>query len=115
MEKIISSIELAIIAFRTNKVRTALAVLGIAIGISSIIIVFSAGEGIKGLLSESVKSFGTDIVEAEIKVPSSKTGIFSERQSVANLLQGVQITTMTLDDLDDVIKLPNITDRKSVV
>jgi putative ABC transport system permease protein len=108
MEKIISSIELAIIAFRANKVRTMLAVLGVTIGISSIIIVFSAGEGVKGLLVESVESFGVDVIQAEIKVPSSKKGIAGERQSAMNLLQGTQVTTMTLEDLEDILKIPNI-------
>ena len=108
MDKIITSLELALRAFQINKVRTSLAVLGVTIGIASIIIVFSAGEGMKDILNASVESFGVDVVQAEIKVPSSKTGAAGETQSAASLLQGAQVTTMTLDDLDDFLELPNV-------
>ena len=109
MESFFVSLKLAATAFRTNRVRTALAVLGVTIGIASIIIVFAAGEGIKGILADQVDSFGANTVEAEIKVPSSKKGVAGEQQSAVSLLQGVQITTMTLDDLDDILDIPNIT------
>ena len=110
MDKIITSLDLAFNAFKTHKVRTALAVLGVTIGISSIIIVFSAGEGVKGLLAEGVESFGADVVQAEIKIPSSKTGMAGETQSAMSLLQGAQVTTMTLDDLEDILEIPNVVD-----
>jgi putative ABC transport system permease protein len=110
MDNIISSLELAVDAFRLNKVRTALAILGVTIGIASIIIVFSAGEGIKSLISDQVESFGADVVQAEIKVPSSKKGAAGERQSAISLLQGAQVTTMTSDDLEDFLELPNVAD-----
>ena len=57
-----------------NKTRTILTTLGIVIGISAVIIVMSAGEGIRGLILGQIESFGTDIIETEIKVPSTKKG-----------------------------------------
>ncbi|HDY73106.1 MAG TPA: FtsX-like permease family protein [Candidatus Jorgensenbacteria bacterium] len=110
MNNIISSLELALNAFKSNKTRTALAILGVTIGISSIIIVFSAGEGIKSLLADQVESFGADVVQAEIKIPSSKKGYAGERQSAMSLLQGAQVTTMKSDDLKDILELPNVAD-----
>ncbi len=108
MDIIITSIESALTAFKANKIRTALAVLGITIGIISIIIVFVAGEGMRGLLNEQVESFGADVVQTEVKVPSSKKGFAGEKQSAASLLLGAQVTTMKIDDLEDVLELPNI-------
>jgi putative ABC transport system permease protein len=108
MNKVISVVELSISSFTRNKARTALAVLGVTIGIASIIIVFAAGEGIKGILAVQAESFGTHTVQAEIKVPSSKPGVAGERQSATNLLRGAQITTMNEDDLKDILDLPNI-------
>ncbi|MEA2065446.1 MAG: ABC transporter permease [Patescibacteria group bacterium] len=106
---IIPTIKTAVAAIITNKVRTALSVLGIVIGITSVIVVFSAGEGISGLVTGQIESFGgSDIIETEIKVPSSKKGGSSETQSGLNLTMGVQITTLTLDDMDDINRLPNI-------
>ncbi|MEA2112568.1 MAG: ABC transporter permease [Patescibacteria group bacterium] len=108
------SFKLAVTSFTAHKLRTFLAVLGVTIGISSIIIVFSAGEGIKGIILNQVESFGSDTIQVEVKVPSSKKGVASEAQSAAALLQGAQVTTLKLDDLEDIKKLPNIVDGYSV-
>lgn len=92
-----------------DKVRTGLTILGIVIGIASVIVVFSAGEGVNSLILGEVESFGgSDIIETEIKVPSTKKGTAGEAQSGANLATGVQITTLTLKDMKDIDKLPNI-------
>jgi putative ABC transport system permease protein len=93
---------------RANKVRTGLTVLGMVIGIATVIIVFSAGEGIKGLVLGQIESFGTDIIETEIKVPSTKKGAAAETQSATAIVQGVQVTTLNLDDMAAVDKLPNV-------
>ncbi len=97
-----------------HKLRTSLAVLGVTIGISSIIVVFSAGEGIKGIVLNQVESFGSDTIQIEIKVPSSKKGMASEAQSAAALLQGAQVTTLKLEDLEDIKEIPNIVDGYGV-
>lgn len=112
---LISAVKIALNALRANKVRTGLAVLGVMIGMTSIIIVFSAGEGIRGLVSGQVEAFGSDLIETEIKVPSSKKGFQSEQQSGFNLMTGVQVTTLTLDDIEDINRLPNIRDSYAVI
>lgn len=89
--------------------RTGLTVLGLIIGIASIVIVFSTGEGVKSLIVGQIESFGTDIIISEIRVPSNKTGIAKEQESGAAVMQGVQVTSMTLEDMEDINKLPNIT------
>jgi putative ABC transport system permease protein len=105
------TIKTAAIALKTNKVRTALTVLGVVIGISSVIIVYSAGEGINGLIMSEVESFGgSDMVETEIKVPSTKQGAGSEVQSGTNLAMGVQVTTLTLEDMEDINDLKLVKD-----
>jgi putative ABC transport system permease protein len=104
-----STIKISLISMRANKLRTALTVLGVVIGIASVIIVFSAGEGIKGLVFGQIESFGgTDTIETEVKVPTGKKGAAAEQQSAAALVQGVQITTLKIEDMDDVNKIPNV-------
>lgn len=105
LENIITNLRI----IRANKVRSALTVLGIVIGIASVIIIFSAGEGIENLIVGQVESFGTNIIESEIKVPKKGSGAQSDSESSAAMAQGVQVTTMTLDDMEDIDKLPNIT------
>jgi len=91
----------------SNKTRTFLTVLGIMIGIASVIIVYSAGEGLSALILNQIEAFGTNIIETEIKVPTSKKGVAAEQQSASALVQGVQVTSLTLDDLKDINNLPN--------
>lgn len=88
--------------------RTGLTLLGLIIGIMTVIIVFSAGEGIKGLLFGQLETFGTDTINTEIKVPNSQTGNASDSKSSTAMVGGVQITTLTLDDMEAVNRLPNI-------
>jgi len=106
----LSILKTALKMFKSNKVRTALTVLGIMIGIASIIVVFSAGQGIENMLSTQMAMFGPDTIQTEIKIPSSKKGIASENQSGANLMMGAQITTLKLKDLEDIKKIKNIKD-----
>lgn len=101
----IETITMSLRSMRANKSRTLLTVLGIVIGISSIIIVFSAGEGIRGLLVSQIESFGTNIIETEVKVPTGKK---SETQGSMAAAMGVQVTSLTLEDLNDVNKLDNV-------
>ncbi len=107
--RIISTIQISLRAMRANKVRTGLTVLGMVIGIASVIIVFSAGEGINSLIVGQIESFGgSDMIETEIKVPSTKKGVASETQAGMSLAMGVQVTTLTLDDMEDIDRLPNV-------
>lgn len=116
MNKIfLSAFKIAFQALRAHKVRTGLAVLGVMIGIIAVIIVFSAGEGLNSLISGQIESFGSDIIETEIKVPNNKKGFASEQQSGISLLLGTQITTLTLNDMKDINKLSNIQDSYGVI
>src|SRR3989339_1784585 len=113
---IISLTKTALNAMRVNKVRTGLTVLGVVIGIASVIIVFSAGEGINRLIMGQIESFGgTDMFEVEVKIPSTKKGGAGETQSATAMAQGVQVTTLTLDDMEDIMKLPNVADAYGAI
>jgi len=101
---------------RANKTRTALTVLGMVIGIGSVIIVYSAGAGIENLVIGQIERFGTDIIEAEIKVPTNKkTNSNVSMEGAADLIQGAQITSLTLSDMEDIARLPNVKDIYSMI
>ena len=101
--------KISLTSLKNNKVRTSLTVLGIVIGIASVIVVFSAGEGISSLIVGQIESFGgSDMIETEIKVPSTKKGSAGDTQSATAMVQGVQITTLSLEDMEDINKLPNV-------
>ena len=108
---ILESVKNGIIALKINKTRTGLTVLGIVIGIASVIVVYSAGAGINSLIVGQIESFGgSDIVQTEVKIPSAKKGSGQETQSATNMAMGVQVTTLSLDDMDDINKLALIED-----
>jgi putative ABC transport system permease protein len=91
-----------------NKSRTILTMLGIIIAIASIIIVFAAGDALYNLILGQISTFGTDIIQTEIKVPSNQTGQAGNSGSATALASGVQITTLVQDDIEAVLALPNV-------
>jgi putative ABC transport system permease protein len=103
------SLKNGIVSLKANKIRTFLTVLGVVIGIMSVIVVYSAGAGINSLIVGQIESFGSsDMIQTEIKVPSTKSGGGSEAQSAGNMAMGVQVTTLTIDDMEDINELPYI-------
>ena len=95
----------AIRALKTNKIRSALTVLGIIIGISSVIIILSAGQALQGFVEKEVSTFGNNIIQTEVKVPSTN------QQSVDNaagMVMGITITTLKSADGEAVGELTNI-------
>jgi len=114
--KLKSTLNIAFKSLINNKLRTALTVLGVVIGIAAIIVVFSAGQGVRGLVLGQIESFGTDIIQTEIKIPTGdRSRAEGEQRSAAALAQGVQITTLGLEDMQDVVRLPNVTGGYGVI
>lgn len=99
------TLNIAIKSLTKSKLRTFLTVVGIVIGIAAVIIVMSAGEGIKGQITDQLDAFGTNIIQIEPKVPS--TSHVSSENAMAQA-QGVQITTLTKEDGEAIGKLKNV-------
>ncbi len=96
---------------KRNRIRTLLTVLGMMIGVASVVIVFSAGAGIQSLVLGQIESFGTDIISTEIKAPANKkTSSNMDTEGAQAIAMGAQITTLTLNDMEDIIDLPNVRD-----
>jgi putative ABC transport system permease protein len=105
MHEISVSIKLAVKNLRSNLVRTLLSLLGIVIGVASVILVLSFGSGVKNYLVSQVSSFGTDLIQIEVKVPKVN------KMSSANAggqVGGTLITTFKLDDAKKVARLDNV-------
>ena len=91
--------------FKKNKLRAGMTVFGIMIGIAMVIIVLSAGHGIRGLILDEVSSFGDNWINTEIKIPSAQK---NSSQNANDIASGVTITTLTHKDLEAVLKLDNV-------
>ena len=103
--KLFTSFLFAIKTIRTHKARTALALLGVVIGVFAVVVVTSLGEGVKGFVLGQVESFGTDLIQVEVKIPNT-TAMSSENST--SRAQGTQITTLTVKDGEAIAKLPNV-------
>lgn len=106
--KISAVVKLSLKSLIGNKSRTLLTVLGMVIGIAAVIIVFSAGEGIKSLILGQVEAFGTDIIQTEPRLPSNKSTAAKDAQSGQAMAQGVQLTSLKLSDMDKIDRLSNV-------
>lgn len=105
MHEILTSIKLALRSLRSNVGRTIFSLIGIVIGVAAVIIVLSLGAGVKGFVMSQVESFGTDIIEIEIKTPKTAQ---TSTQNVGSMVGGAQVTTLKIEDMEEVAKLSNL-------
>ncbi|OGI16307.1 MAG: hypothetical protein A2Z52_02480 [Candidatus Moranbacteria bacterium RBG_19FT_COMBO_42_6] len=108
----IISIKLAFKNLRTNVGRTTLTLVGIVIGITSVIVIMASGQGLKSYVLGQIETFGTDVIQIEKKVPS--TGAMSTANAIGQA-QGIQITTLKARDAEEILKIPNVADLYSAV
>lgn len=97
-------ITLALHNFKRHLTRSLLTSLGIVIGIAAVIIVISAGQGVKGFLVDQLESFGSNLLQIETKIPS----LGSQTDEAQARGFGTVVTTLTLDDMLAIRKHPNI-------
>ena len=102
--EIFISIKLAFQNLKNNTGRTVLTLVGIVIGITSVIVISASGQGLKGFVLNQVETFGSDYVQVEPRVPSP------ERMSGHINTLTIQITTLKVEDAEAAAKLPNISD-----
>ena len=98
---IFNPIKIAYKALLLHKVRSLLTVLGLTIGIMSIIVVMSVGQGFENFIMRQMEMFGSGYIDIEPRVP---------KDSRASQVQSGLITTLTIDDAKEVGKHPNVRD-----
>jgi len=105
MNNFFTPLQIARSSLKANKLRTLLTVLGMVIGISSVMIILSAGQAMKQYFIAQVNAFGSNYIEVEVKVPSTKQ---ASTENAFGQASGVTITTLTVDDARAIEALPNI-------
>ncbi|PIR68077.1 hypothetical protein COU49_02770 [Candidatus Nomurabacteria bacterium CG10_big_fil_rev_8_21_14_0_10_35_16] len=104
----------AIKGIKHNKSRTLLTTLGIMIGIGTVVVVFSAGEGFKSYINAQIELYGSNIVIIETIVPAStktrNAGGAGDSNNIANNIanNAIPITTLKNRDIQEIKNLPNI-------
>ena len=95
---------------KSNPSRTVLTTLGIMIGIGTVILVLSAGEGFKSYINNQIDVFGSNTVFVEVSVPASTKQLSQSKNKTANssASNAVPITTLKNKDVTDLKNLPNV-------
>lgn len=94
-----------------NPVRTGLTTLGIIIGIATVVIVLSAGEGFRSYINYQVEAFGSNFLTVETRVPPTtrdRNGSFNGGGGGNSASQAVAITTLQNRDVKDIEQIKNI-------
>lgn len=95
-----NSFKTAIIGLKTNKTRSFLTILGIVIGIASVILMMSLGDGAQNLILKQIMSMGANNIYVE---PGAFTGGGDMTQQ---MMEGMEIKTLTLKDMEAIEKDP---------
>jgi len=110
MNNIFSKIESAFTSLMRQRSRTILTIIAVAIGISSLIIMISAGNGLESMVSSELEVYGTNVINTEVRMPGKGT-----TGSASGMASGVTITTLKNSDIEAISKLPNVDNHYSYV
>ena len=98
-------IENAIESLRANRMRTFLTILGVVIGISSIVVIFALSGGANSIIQDQIKSGGGTIAVVRPKdISSSNKHIIHSVATSQNFLQ----SSLREDDFRNISKIKNI-------
>lgn len=101
----------AIRGIKSNPSRTLLTTLGIMIGIGTVILVLSAGEGFKSYINAQVEAFGSNSIIVQTSVPAStkaRSSGSSSNEPNSSGMNAVPITTLKIRDVEDIKQIPNV-------
>jgi putative ABC transport system permease protein len=95
-----NTLRLAAKALRRNKVRSALTMLGVVIGVASVIAMIALGSGARSAIDQQMQSQGTNVVYVS-------AGSFGRGGGAVRGGAG-SITTLTLEDAQAIAQLPTV-------
>ncbi len=102
--KLLELTKIAFIALKSNKVRSGLTMLGIIIGIASVIMMLSIGGGAQSLIVGQIASTGSNNIFIEPGAWDPKAG----GDMMQQMTEQFEITTLTYDDAIEIEKDPLI-------
>jgi putative ABC transport system permease protein len=111
----IKAFKQSIKALLANPGRTLLTMLGIVIGIGTVILVLSAGAGFRSLINAQVDTLGTNTLFIEVRVPPTTKNRAASSPNPGGSFSGVVISSFKQRDLDEIKKLGNVVDDYGIV
>jgi putative ABC transport system permease protein len=102
-------------ALKANKGRTVLTMLGIVIGIGTVILVLSAGAGFRSLIDSEVAVMGSNTLFVQTHIPSATKNRSAVSDGPGGAIEGVIISSFKQRDLNDINKLQNVSGSYGVI
>jgi len=102
------STKIALDNFKRHKIRTFLSMLGIVIGILSVSMILSLGQGVTGYVTGQITAFGTDVIDVATKVPGK-----GAMGTLSSMVQGVTVTSLTREDFEAMEEFDFVTNQTS--
>ena len=102
-------------ALGANKGRTSLTMLGIVIGIGTVVLVLSAGDGFRSLIDSQIATLGSNTLFVQTRVPQTTKNRASAGGGPGDAFSGITITSFKQRDLDDIKKLENVVGAYGIV
>ena len=87
MRGVVAAVRLALVALARSKLRSALTVLGILVGIAAVVVVVALGEGATGKIGSRIETLGSNVIYV-FDQPVARSGLRSARGSSAGLTDG---------------------------
>jgi putative ABC transport system permease protein len=95
-------LRIALKAIRRNKIRSGLTMLGVIIGVASVIAMIALGSGARASIDQQIQSQGTNVIFVS-------SGSFGRPGGGAVRGGAGTVTTLTLDDAKAIAELPRVT------
>ena len=102
-------------ALSANKGRTILTMLGIVIGIGTVVLVLSAGAGFRSLINAQVATLGSNTLFIQTRIPPTTKNRAAASGGRGDAFSGVTISSFKQRDLDDIKKLENVVGDYGIV
>jgi putative ABC transport system permease protein len=99
----------------SNKARTVLTTLGIVIGIATVILVLSAGEGFRSLINAQVETYGSKTLFVQTKVPPTTKNRASGSGGASPDDALIPITTLKIRDVEEIKRINNVENAYAMV
>lgn len=98
------NIKMALLSIRSAKLRSFLTMLGIIIGVSSVLIMIAIGDGVKQEVTGQISNLGSNL----LTIVSGKIGGSGGSGGFTGAASGLGASTLTKQDVDSVSKLEHV-------
>ncbi len=107
LSSLTENIRMALRALRSNKLRAALTMLGIIIGVSAVITLVSVGRGVENYIGAAFGSIGTDLLFVLPGSPKETSSGPPSQVVQGNIVIGPALTTKDVEALKDQRRVPD--------